>query len=322
MVEPPDVDGGDLYFLGHPYVGQVELFQELQGKHRRFPLLREPVLLFHQFLQLGDHQAAGLLSDGDQFLPPVEVVGAEAGYVRHDEDVGEVPLLLRRPVAEEAHGLVHDLDDRRQLVFLVQGSAHVHGDDDVRPHCPRVRYREVPDDAAVHQEVAVDLDGREDGRYGHAGAHRLRQGPFLYHEGLAGHDVGADAAEGDGEPVEVADVLHVLRQARQHGGEPLPALEPGGEQDPLLGYLERGDVLVMVALFLDGGAAARYVVGEHGVPVHVQHQLLQHVRRVPGGVEASHDASHARAGDIVDLEARLFDDLEDADMGYTLGAAP
>ncbi len=322
VVEPPDIYIGDLQLLGHLDVGQVKLSQYRDGKSRRPQVFRVPVLLLHQRLQLRDHEAAGILADGDQLPALVEIARAEALDIGHDEDVGEVPFFLGRSIAEKAYGLVHDLDDRVYFIFLVQRGSDIDGDDDIGAHGEGVRYRKVPDDAAVDQEVAVDFDGSEYRRYSHAGAHRFRQRALLEHIGLAGHDIGADAAKGYGELVEIADILDVLGQLGHHGGEPLSPLEPRGEHDALFRYLEGGDVPVMVPLFLDGGAPAGYLVGEHRVPVHVQDQLLQHVRGVARRVEPAHDAPHARAGDVVDLETGLFDDLQDAHMGDALGAAP
>jgi hypothetical protein len=79
-----------------------------------------------------------------------------------------------------------------------------------------------------------------------------------------------------------------------------------------------GDAL---PLLLDRLKTARAYAAHHELPIDPVEEILHFLGRNARSISPSNQRTHAGAGDTVDRYVHLFEHLEDADVGATLGAA-
>ena len=90
---------------------------------------------------------------------------------------------------------------------------------------------QVLDQAAVAQDLAVDLDRREHARHRHAAAHRDVERAAIEHDFLAVDHAGGDGAERNRQPVEGADVVVAPGEAVQQELEILSRQRAGRQSE-------------------------------------------------------------------------------------------
>ena len=242
-----------------------------------------------QPLEGGKRLPGGTLADGDGLARTLEGRHGDGAERWPDEHVApgqrsDLPLrvLLRGQRGE----LGRDRGHGAELLATRRWRADVHGDDDVGAHPAHDIDREVVDDAAVHEQVTVDLPRRERARDGHAGAHRQGEVAVVEHHGLAGHDVRGDGAIRDAELVEVA-------HGHDRQGEPLEQeVDPVAVEDPRReeqraaadsGFVP-DQVQVVVALAAERTIGPRDVVREGLRPVRVGDDAVELGRGQARGV--------------------------------------
>ena len=257
----------------------------------------------------------------------LEVQRRDLFEVRRDEDVAVLrerrDLLLDVEPGQETRGLAGDREEARDLVALLERRRDVDRDHDVGAHLTDDVDGHVVHRAAVREELPVPFDRVEEPGDRHARPDGPRELPLREHDLPARHDVRRDAAEGDPEPVEVPDVRRRKRQAPEEVVELLPGDEALREDELSLVEPELGlDEVELVVLLL----AVRLVLAPLGVvqrivPVRRREDLVHFLGRHAGGVERRDDRADARARDVVDGDAQLLEDLEDADVRAAAGSA-
>ncbi len=140
---------------------------------------------------------------------------------------------------------------------------------------------------------------------------------MVEHHAVAGDDVGGNGAERDGEVVEVLYLRHRQGESAQDLRE-LLALHQSARQTELPAFdaqRELDQVVLVFELSPEVEIGARRPVAEGVLPVHRGHDPFDVARREPGGIQTTHHGAHAGAGDGVDGNVVLFQNLEHADVG-------
>ena len=151
--------------------------------------------------------------------------------------------------------------------------------------------RHVVQEAAVHQQPAVERDGLEDARYAAAGPDRAREVARAEHHLLARADVDGDRGEGEEEALEALHPDRALEEAFQAlGGEhahprhdglhevrPSQAVRLVDHPAPVAARGQRGT---------DDGAHARAGHGAHGDAFFGEHLQRTDVGDAPRGAAA------------------------------------
>ncbi len=227
-----------------------------------------------------------------------------------------VDLPKRFPADEDREHLFGDRYRRLQFVGLIQRELNVDRNDDIDAHLANDIDRQVADEPAVHQQMAVDSHRRQRSRHGHAGANRERKIATVHDVHLARLDVGCDRAKRYGEIVKVLDVRYRERQVAEYEIELLALHEAERQVRPssLEPDIQVDGVVPRILLAPESQVAAVRFVGHRVRPVHFRHQLLElrhaHARRV----QASDNRPHARAGNGIDGYAHAFEFAQHADM--------
>ena len=256
-----------------------------------------------------------------------EIDGAYfAAEVRNDQHI------LRRQQRLLPLGVVHDHDaaqltgDRHevgQFGARIERRSNIDRDEDVGTHALHHVHRQVVDDAAVHQQVTLEIDRREQARNRHAGAHRGGEVALRNDHRLAGDDVGRNRAERNRQLVEVLRLNAIARGRLQEKLDLLAADRAARQQRRLRTHAEfRSEQReVVVALAPIRALGADRVVGEDVRPVQLPDLFFELVRRHTGCVQTADDRTHAGAGHVVDRNPQLFEYPDHADVRDAARAA-
>ena len=212
------------------------------------------------------------LSAVDRLPEPREPEGRDPLEVGRDEKVPSPKgrdLVLDVQAGQEAGRLPEDPEESLEVVPLRERRRDVDGDDDLGTHLPDDVDGKVPRHAAVDEEPALPLDGREEARDRHARAEGPREVPRAEDDGLSRLDVGGDGPEGDREPVEVANGRGGPRQPADVVPELLPGDEAGRDDELSLreAQLDVDEVERVVLLAAEVAVLPGGVVGEGVLPV-------------------------------------------------------
>jgi len=273
----------------------------------------------------GQIRSGGVVPLLDEFAGQVEVGDGKIEHIRSDDQIRhrhEPPVLL---LPDEGAGLIPDFDEVLQLFPLRRGGAgDVDGDDRwIAPLAGDV-HGDVVEDAAVHQQHAIQFDGGEHRGDRNAGAHGLAEATAAECVRPAVPEVGGHAAEWAWQPVEVVHVLHARRgegaiellddalagdDARRQVQR--PAFQVQGESREPAGLL-----LVVVHQ-----PPVRFLADQVRV-VHGQEEIGNLLAGVAGAVQRTHQRPGAGADHGRRFEPLLLQDLEHADVRQSAGAAP
>ena len=238
---------------------------------------------------------------------------------RIEHDVGRQQLLalLERATADQdREGLVGHFERRSQLIAQVQREAHVDHDQHVDAHRTRRVDRQILDQAAVDEQPALALRGREHARRRHARAHRRDEVAGIHHDRLAGFEIRRDGAKRNRQTVEALDLRDRQRRIAQHLFELLPLHQAGRQHEPRLLHAEREahQEVALVLLAAEAELLARRAIAKRVLPVQRANQRLDLGARHAGGIQAADDRAHARTGDRVDRHAHLVQYFQHADV--------
>jgi hypothetical protein len=321
-------------------------FDELD--ERRIELEAMPLLLparvvvrvHREAAQAWDLRRRGRFALRNRLAEPPEIGAREAGQRRPDQHVAVAQRFVEHGLRTLRHQRRDHLQrhvDRRVELGLGQQRLGRIDDDERHVGVHRAQHVDghVVDDAAVDHELAVHADRREHRGHRHAGAHRERDVARAEHDGLALADVGADAAERDGQVVERFDLPRGQREAAQQQQHLLPLDQTAWQVESFddlpipfrcVGTdIGKGEAVVFAELEVDEVAEvlllaphrqvdARGVVGEHVAPRDVREHALDLVGRVAHRIEAADDRTHGRAGDVGDGDALALEHAEHADV--------
>ena len=103
----------------------------------------------------------------------------------------------------------------------------------------------------------------------------------------------------------------------------MAGIEAGGQADPLFLVAEfnGGGVFAGILFAAVAELAKRDRRGKDSAPIDFRDEGADFIRAVASGVEATDEATHAGAGDVINGDAVVFEPLEDADVGEAEGAA-
>ena len=137
-------------------------------------------------------------------LVDVGIVGERVvAKLRLDQQVGLA-------VVDAVLGVVQQVDDARGntehigCCFRCDGCRHIDRYGELGSHLGNQADRDVVDQPAVNQQVLVPLHRRVGEGYRHAAAHRAAEVATRQHDAGAGVQIGANGAEGDRQPREIA----------------------------------------------------------------------------------------------------------------------
>ena len=247
----------------------------------------------------------------------LRVVGARhRPQVGDDREVGVLDLILDVLSCQHARDLRRDVGKRAQRLRRQERRAHVDREHHVGPHGARDVHRQVAHQPAVTQEAPVHLERSHHPRDAHAGPQGIGQMAVIEDHHLAAPQVRGHGPERDRQAVEVAHARGLKSDRFEGEGDLLARDQPARqEQAPVLEtHLQIDQVAGVVLLPAVAHVAARRTVVEQIVPVEIQ-EGAAHLRRGQArGVQPADDRSHAGAGDEVDRDPQLLEDLEDADV--------
>ena len=146
---------------------------------------------------------------------------------------------------------------------------------------------------------------------------------MVEHDGIAGLDVGGHRPERDGKLLEIADVVRLRRKDAEERLDRYAGEHARRQREAAILHAEFGPEqrLVVVHLAPDRDFLPRRLVAEDFVPIGLEDDLLQFLRRHARGERGADNGAHARARHAVDRDAHLLEDLEDADMRDAARAA-
>jgi len=191
--------------------------------------------------------------------------------------------------------------------------------------------REVVDQAAVDEEMAVHPDRGEHTWNGHAGSHGGGHAAMTDVDFIARADVGGYASERDGQVVEIHLLLvsnaEVVEQVDERCVVDIGAGHEAHQIVVLLAQqtfeaerdVDQEGAVALPDLFRHGTAVE--AVAHILPPIHVGDELGQLVGRVSHGIEAADDGSHAGACHVVDGDAYFFQILQNTNVGGAFGTA-
>ncbi len=298
--------------------------------HRRLHVLREPLRVLRRRRRIGRDpirlRLREVLAHLDQLGAAAEVAGGQLAEIGVEQQVVRLQrgnAALDVLLGQDRDHLLGDAHRRRQRLAPRQRRADVDDDHHVDAHRARDVHRQVVHQAAVAQDVAVDLGGREHARHAHAGAQRHREIAVREHDRLAGFHVGGHGAERDRQVVEIVDVAHRQREATQQqleaaaGERTLRRAQLAGVQ----AEFEAGGDLEVLFLAPLRQVGAWHPGREQRVPVDVAQLALESVGAHAAGVESADDRAHRRAGDRIDADVLALQHLQHADMREPARAA-
>ena len=138
---------------------------------------------------------------------------------------------------------------------------------------------------------------------------------MIEHHRLAGLQVGRDGGEWNGERAEIPDRVCRPGEAGEELRDALTRDDALRQFDPAAMNRQREQIVVLGELSFDREIATIDRVGEQTVPVLRGHDGVELSGRVAHGIQAPHDAAHARAGDHVHRNPCLLEHLQHADVG-------
>lgn len=249
--------------------------------------------------------------------------------VGRNENVALAQRLDRSPnvlFRQDVHHLRHDAHHVRELVPPRKRRSHVHGDDDVGPHFARQRDGQIVDEPPVDEERPLVFERRERPGHRHRRAHRFAERAVLLHDDAPPvHEVGRRRRKRNGEAREVVHHVDPPRPGRQKERELLRRNERFGELQFSAGVDfdgTRRESLIVVFFFAPGEVGAVRAGSKHLVPVDAHDDPFDFLRRIARRVGAPDHGAHARARHDVDLDAQLFEHLQDAHVSEPSGTAP
>ena len=131
----------------------------------------------------------------------------------------------------DGEGALQDAEDGGEVALADREQGQGDGEDDVGVHGVDVGRGEVVEDAAVDVFMAVELEGLEDAGERDRGADGVRDGAAGEGDGDGLVEVGGDAAQRDGEGVEVDLVVVAEELAVEEGVETLVGEDGVAEGD-------------------------------------------------------------------------------------------
>ena len=156
------------------------------------------------------------------------------------------------------------------------------------------------------------------------GADRLariarRQIAGFHDHRLTGLQIRRDRAKRGGQVVEARDARDRERQAPQHLVELLPLNQALRELDVAASKAQRkfDQEILILLLAAERQILARRAVAERVLPVQRSHDRLDLARAEPARIQAADDGAHARAGDRINGDVELLENLEHADVRGT-----
>ena len=239
--------------------------------------------------------------------------------MRPDQHVAlrqRLDLAARFLANQDGQDLLRHLQDRVELVVVVQRKLDVDSDDDVDAHRASDVDRQVADDTAIDQHPAVDDRRREKSRHRHAGANGRRKITVAEHDRLAFGDVRRDGAKRNRQCIEVLDVRGTDRQLTQQQIESLPfddALRQH-EVGTLQTEFEFDRKLAIVLLAAKAQFLAHRLVRQCRCPVERLDQRFEFGRAHARCVKATDDRAHARSGDRIDRNLQTLEFFQDANV--------
>ena len=165
-------------------------------------------------------------------------------------------------------------------------------------------------------------EGLIDAGEGDGGAYRIRNRAAGKGDGFGVGEICGDAAERDGEGVEVDAVVVAKEATVEEGVEALVGEDGVAEGDAVTEA--DGDAVGEGAGILataEGAAGVGGVEAEDLIKDGVVHDDFEAIYRCADGVERADHAAHAGSGDDVDGDMVLFKPLEDADLRQGKSAA-
>ena len=212
-------------------------------------------------------RARRFFADCDEAFDLREIERRQLAQFRGDQHVArreQRELRAHVLLGQDVDRLLRDADERRELLARQERCADVDGDHHIRTHRPDEVDRQVVDEPAVAQDLAVDLYRREDPRHRHAGAHRDVQRSAIEDDRLAVDHAGRNGAKRDREIVEAPDGVVAPGEAVQRELEVLAGegARRQSERKVAETEFERDRVVRIVTLATDGELASRRLIGE------------------------------------------------------------
>lgn len=240
-----------------------------------------------------------------------------------DQDVAGAHVRLRLERAASHHDaehLVRDVERRVQAIAPGEREAHVHHDQAIHAHLSRKVDGEVVHEPAVHEQPAVEFDGRQHARCRHARAQHGHQVAAAEHDGFAGLEIRGERAELGGQAIEILHVGHPDRGRAQHLRDPVALDQAERQHDaPVLAHAERAasEDVAIILLAPIGQVAPRRAIADHLLPVECAEYRLDLRAAQTRRIQATDDRAHAGSRDRIDRYAQFFKRANYADVGAT-----
>jgi hypothetical protein len=307
-------DSGDLHERERPGGGLLALAQPLA-------VLRPGRRNEGMGQQCARLRSRGGVAAGGEFLAPAEVGASESRKVGPDHDVCPLEPWLREILHHQLDRTVGDRADRL-CRLVMRGGVHADGDHHVGAHRPGHVHRDVVEDPAVGEQVAVEPHRLEGSRDRHRRAQRRTERSATEHQAAALLEIGGDAAERNRQLVEVADGRVGKRDPAEQQTQAVAGIESALQAKAVAqAGLELDRVVAVVLLAAERLQAIRDVRPQQQVPVGRCEQLLDLGRGHPGRVGAADEGARAGACDRVDRNPVLLQPLQDAGVREPPGRA-
>ena len=139
--------------------------------------------------------------------------------------------------------------------------------------------------------------------------------PSLNTACLSAYQVGGDAAEGNREIVEGFDIRVSQGFAIDQETDLLAGVQSAGQREPFAQpQQDRIRKRNLVLFPAEGQILVRDCSAQDHIPILCFHQFVQLLRSFPAGVQTSHQAAHAGAGEVIDGNVMVLEPLQHPDM--------
>ena len=194
----------------------------------------------------------------------------------------------------------------------------VGNDQDIGIHRPRDVDGQVLGEAPVHQQTPLVIDRREHPGCRYACPHGDGQVALVQQDGASRLQIGGHRPERRRETIEIGAVAERQRQLAQGLLQFLALDESLGQKNlPVLqAQRQSHQEIPIILLAPERQIATRRRIAERLLPIDRAHRQIDVVRAHPARVQTTHDGAHAGAGNAIDGNSQLFEDLEDADVRH------
>ena len=173
------------------------------------------------FEEFGLVLLCGLVATFGEGGPFEEVGSVEAVQVGGDDDVGEATGEALVPLDGDREAALEDVDEGVEIVWADGRDGEAEGEDDVGAHVADGLCREVVEDGTVDELVAAYGEGAIGSWDGDGGADGVGYGPMIEGDGLCRVEICGEAAQRNGERIEVGGVVVAEELAIEEGVESL-----------------------------------------------------------------------------------------------------